>query len=276
MALYVNPENQKLLWNLINKHEKFTEYFINKPTTNKYQWFQKCIEHMYENIKSENLTIKKLQIYNKETLVYMLNTLKELDNTINKNELMSYNNRVNIQNNLENISQKVSKSEIMNQNFNIRQKEYNDMIEKKIPESIDFRDKLDDEPISNIDEVLRTHLEMREKELKQYAPLPLIPENKIVIDNTSHCDINIENIDNEIDNEIGIDNTEVTTKGLDTKIKKYVSWEDNDIESLKKQVRELIKKTDKMQEEIDVLKYTKDIINNEYKNINNINTNGAI
>ena len=274
MTLYVNPENQKLLWNLINKHQKFNEYFINKPPANKYQWFQKCIEYMYENIKSENLTIKKLQTYNKETLVYMLNTLKELDNnTINTNELMPYSTRVNIQNDLENMPKKVSKSEIMNQNFNIRQKEYNDMIEKKIPETIDFRDKLDDEPISNIDEVLRTHLEMREKELKQYAPLPLIPENKIVIDNNSHCDINTENINIEIDNQIIIDNT---TKDLDPKIKKYVSWEDNDIESLKKQIRELIKKTDKMQEEIDVLKYTKDIINNEYKNINNINTNGAI
>ena len=48
--------------------------------------------------------------------------------------------------------------------------------------------------------------------------------------------------------------------GDEPKIKKSVSWEDNDIELLKKQIRELIKKTEKMQEEIDVLKYKRDFL----------------
>jgi hypothetical protein len=38
-------------------------------------------------------------------------------------------------------------------------------------------------------------------------------------------------------------------------LKKSVSWEDSEIEILKKQIRDLFKKMDKMQEEIDVLKY---------------------
>ena len=46
-------------------------------------------------------------------------------------------------------------------------------------------------------------------------------------------------------------------------MKKSVSWEDSEIEILKKQIRDLFKKMDKMQEEIDVLKYTKDIIEQE-------------
>ena len=119
----------------------------------------------------------------------------------------------------------------------MRQKEYESMFEKKAPETIDFRDKIDDEPISNMEEVLRTHLQMRENELKQYSPPQLIPENKnkIVVD----ADIDINNITIEL--------------GNDPKTKKSVSWEDNDIELLKKQIRELIKKTEKMQEEIDVL-----------------------
>jgi hypothetical protein len=128
----------------------------------------------------------------------------------------------------------------------MRQKEYESMFEKKAPKSIDFRDKLDDEPITNMEEVLRTHLQMRENELKQYAPLPLIPENKnkIVIDS----DIDINNITIEL--------------GDEPKIKKSVSWEDNEVELLKKQIRELMKRTEKMQEEIDVLKY-KNIIEQE-------------
>jgi len=236
MALYVNPENQKLLWNIINKHPKITEYFSNIPSENKSYWFQSCIGYIYENIKYENLTIDKLQHYNKETLKYMLSTIKE--QTIN-NEL-----RNDVQYSRTNVEQNLSKSDLLNKNFAIRQKEYEDMNEKKVPDTIDFRDKIDDEPISNMNEVLRTHLQMRENELKQYAPLPVVPENensKIITDK------NIIN-DNSIDQ--------------DSKSKKSVSWEDSEIEILKKQIRDLFKKMDKMQEEIDVLKY-KNIIEQE-------------
>uniref|UniRef100_A0A6C0DBM6 Uncharacterized protein n=1 Tax=viral metagenome TaxID=1070528 RepID=A0A6C0DBM6_9ZZZZ len=245
MALYVNPENQKLLWNIINKHPKIIEYFSNRPSENQSYWFQSCIGYIYENIKYENLTIDKLQHCNKETLKYMLSTIKEpsIDNDL----------RNDIQYSRTNVEQNLSKSDLLNKNFAIRQKEYEDMNEKKVPDSIDFRDKIDDEPISNMDEVLRTHLQMRENELKQYAPLPVVPENKnnIVLD--------IE----------------------DSKMKKSVSWEDSEIEILKKQIRDLFKKMDKMQEEIDVLNYKKnieqeEIKENQYKNINHNTTNGSI
>jgi prefoldin subunit 5 len=95
-----------------------------------------------------------------------------------------------------------------------------------------------------MEEVLRTHLQMRENELKMYSPPPLIPENKNKI---------------FIDSDIDIDNITIDL-GDEPKIKKSVSWEDNDIELLKKQIRELIKKTEKMQEEIDVLKYKRDFL----------------
>ena len=255
MALYVNPENQKLLWNIINKHPKIIEYFSNRPSENQSYWFQSCIGYMYENIKYDNLTIDKLQHCNKETLKYMLSTIKEP--TIN-NEL-----RNDVQYSRTNVEQNLSKSDLLNKNFAIRQKEYEDMNEKKVPDTIDFRDKIDDEPISNMDEVLRTHLQMRENELKQYAPLPVVPENensKIITDK------NIIN-DNSIDQ--------------DSKLKKSVSWEDSEIEILKKQIRDLFKKMDKMQEEIDVLKYKniieqEEINENQYKNINHNITNGTI
>jgi hypothetical protein len=240
MTLYVNPDNQKLLWNIINKHPNITEYFSNKLPENKSYWFQSCIGYIYENIKNENLTIEKLQHYNKETLKYMLSTIiKEPPINIPKYNEIQYsrtNEEQTIQQTLpQNI---ISKSDLLNKNFAIRQKEYEDMIEKKVPDTIDFRDKIDDEPISNMDEVLRSHLQMRENELKQYAPLPVVPENKNIIDN--------------IDNSIVQESTP----------KKTVSWEDNEVEILKKQIRDLFKKMDKMQEEIDVLKY-KNIIEQE-------------
>jgi hypothetical protein len=222
MALYVNPENQKLLWNIINKHPKIIEYFSNRPSENQSYWFQSCIGYIYENIKYENLTIEKLQHCNKETLKYMLSTIiKEPPINNDLRDEMQYS-RTNVE---QNMTHNIPKSELLNKTFAIRQKEYEDMIEKKVPDTIDFRDKIDDEPISNMDEVLRTHLQMRENELKQYAPLSVVPENK------NNSDIE------------------------DSKLKKSVSWEDSEIEILKKQIRDLFKKMDKMQEEIDVLKY---------------------
>jgi len=242
MALYVNPENQKLLWNIINKHPKINEYFSNKPIANKHRWFQTCIEYIYENIKYEKLTIQTLQAYNKDTLKYMLNLISE-PNKQYKTEYPQSVLETQFTRTIDDQAsqQYLSKSDILNQTFNMRQKEYEDMVEKKTPESIDFRDKIDDEPMSNMEEVLRTHLQMRENELKQYAPLPLVPENK---------------------NKAVIfsDNSNVEEKRI-----KSVSWEDNDIELLKKQIRELIEKTEKMQEEIDGLKYKKDLLETQEK-----------
>jgi len=242
----VNPENQKLLWNIINKHPNITEYFLNKAPENKSYWFQSCIGYIYENIKHEKLSIEKLQHYNKETLIYMLSTIKKPPTNDSRNEIQFTSTKP--------LQQNVSKSDLLNKNFAIRQKEYEDMNEKKIPDTIDFRDKIDDEPISNMDEVLKAHLQMRENELKQYAPLPVISENKNIIDN----------IDNSIIQE--------------SKTKKTVSWEDSEIEILKNQLTDVLRKMEKMQEEINVLKTTKDIVNNEYKNLNNnnINNDGTI
>lgn len=276
MTLYVNPENQKLLWNIINKHPKITEYFSSRSSENKTYWFQSCIGFIYENIKYENLTIEKLQHYNKESLKYMLSTvIKEPNNNNDLRNEIQYSRSTTEQSVQQNTQQNLSKSDLLNKNFTIRQKEYEDMFEKKVPDTIDFRDKIDDEPISNMDEILRTHLQMRENELKQYAPLPLVPENKtskIIIDKNSM--VNIEPHDsNSIIYELA--ETDVSNNEI-IKSKKSVSWEDNEIEILKKQIRDLFEKMDKMREEIDVLKNTKDIINNEYKNMDNNNTNGSI
>lgn len=232
MALYVNPENQKLLWNIINKHPKINEYFSNKPIANKHHWFQTCIEYIYENIKYEKLTIQTLQAYNKDTLKYMLNLIIEPNKQYKTESPQSVLETQFTRTMEDQVSQQyLSKTDILNQTFNMRQKEYESMFEKKTPESIDFRDKIDDEPMSNMEEVLRTHLQMRENELKQYAPLPLVPDNS----------------------------------NAEEKITKSVSWKDNDIEVLKKQIRELIEKTEKMQEEIDGLKYKKDLSETQEK-----------
>jgi hypothetical protein len=57
--------------------------------------------------------------------------------------------------------------------FSQRQKEYETMLEKKSPDAPDFSEKIEDGVISNMDELIKTHLQQRENELKMYGPPPI-------------------------------------------------------------------------------------------------------
>ena len=68
-----------------------------------------------------------------------------------------------------------NRQEIFNNQFTQRQKEYESMLEKKAPADVDFRDKIEDGVIQNMDELIKTHLQQREEELKIFAPPPVVP-----------------------------------------------------------------------------------------------------
>jgi hypothetical protein len=120
--------------------------------------------------------------------------------------------------------------------YSEKQNEYQSLFDKKVPENIDFREKEDDKPISNMDELIQKHMREREAELLKYSPLPVIPQtNKLVIENQpENINIQIETLE-------------------DTKTKKSVTWSDNtilekldaqrqEIDTLKSQVLELLEK----------------------------------
>jgi len=68
-----------------------------------------------------------------------------------------------------------NRQEIFTNQFTQRQKEYESMLEKKAPADVDFRDKIEDGVIQNMDELIKTHLQQREEELKIFAPPPVVP-----------------------------------------------------------------------------------------------------
>jgi hypothetical protein len=241
MSLFVNTENQKLLWNVIGKNKMVNDYFMFYPRE-KDGWFRSIVQSFYEKNKNRTLNPTELLLLNKETISHMIQSIKDKFPTqveekppIQQNFLKSYSVTEN-------------KVEKIGTQFTEKQLEYNSLFEKKIPESIEFSEKQDG-PLQNMDELIKKHMQDREYELKKYAPLPLVspPEqvqtiqpNKLKINNS------IENINIQIED-------------LPSAIKKSVSWSDEatsekiekqqlEIEELKKQISILIDKVKNLEE----------------------------
>ena len=47
MALYIHPENQELLWNIVNQNSFLTAMLSGKTPSQKQEWFKGIIETFY-------------------------------------------------------------------------------------------------------------------------------------------------------------------------------------------------------------------------------------
>ena len=74
MSLFVHPENQKIIWNIINGNPYIIRYFESKPHQAKETWFRKSIEDFYTRIQGKEIDPNDLNNLNKEVLTE-LNTI---------------------------------------------------------------------------------------------------------------------------------------------------------------------------------------------------------
>jgi|688.fasta_scaffold371003_2 hypothetical protein len=166
-SLYIHPENQTLLWNIIQKSTAF-----NNLGSNQRSWFKNIIQMFYDRPHDPNITVQHL---NRATITYMVDALKTNEPGSPKNEPI--------------YSEPQNRAVAITSAFDQRQKQYETMLQKPNAPQIDFREKIEDEAISNMDELIEQHKKQRETELAEYNPLPgSVPSsNKIKI---------LENIDN--------------------------------------------------------------------------------
>jgi hypothetical protein len=165
---YIHPENQKLLWNTIQK----TPIFKNLGSQQS-QWFKSVIQHFYEEYPNAKIIKNKdeLQSINRATISYMVNNLKELVQPI---QPVSQYNETTRENELPSNTGSNERMAFYNDQFNNRQKEYESMNTKPLPPTNNIVDeKISDEAITNMDELIRHQIEQRELELKMYAQAPL-------------------------------------------------------------------------------------------------------
>lgn len=237
MALFINPENQKLLWGVLHKNALINQIFPNRLSHQKEQWFKTVIETFYNNNRTRNLSIPELQKLNQDVLGYMV---KQLRDHISTNEQRAEKSRpIHIQERPQTIQTPElpinKRQELFTDQFNQRQKEYENMFEKKVPDAINFSDNIEDGPITNMEQLILEQKRMRENELKQFSPPLTANETKIQIDNHS-------------------DNITIDVSEIDqVKMKKNVSWAPDEIDVLKQIVLDLSQKvTDLVKEMLEL------------------------
>lgn len=231
MSLFIIPENQKLLWNVINKNQLIVKFFSLYPPQVKEKWFKDIVRTVYDQNMNNRLSQNDLYELNKNVLAYMVGDIKNKTSGFDKQELKREEvkreevKREEERVQLQTYSVTENKEDKFNKQYNQYQQSYQTMFEKKPPESPDFSEKNTDPVISNMDELIKKHIRERDEELKKYSPQPLFTQ-KIEIDNTETA-VNLQ------------------VEDIEVKPKKTVKWIDDnqrhEIETLKTEVLELTK-----------------------------------
>lgn len=180
MSLYILTENQKLIWETMNKMPQFQEFGRN-DSGEQQKWFQNIIQQFYEHNKFKLLSVQDLQQLNRDTILYMVRDLKNIKI---KTVTPVYSNFTSPQYDLfdeptvftdtphlASTNEKKSvtrdylmekKQEELNRQFSARQNEYSSMLKKGPGIEIDFRLPMDkDEPIDNIEELIKSQVNQR-------------------------------------------------------------------------------------------------------------------
>lgn len=238
MALFIHSENQRLLWNIINKTEHFQRFFLPGSQFDPNIWFRNIIQSFYHENKSKVMNSAELNQLNRIVITHMVEHLKQKleyrePSLIQQNSLGSQFTRNSF---IE------SKEEKYNREFKEREQQYHSLLEKPKPPTVNFGDTIKDEVISNMDEVMKAHMKQRDEELQKLAPRP--PNKGLIIDGQ---------------NDIDIHTTVLTIDSGDEKAKKSVSWAENieagsplnsEVLELKSQVLELKTKFEKFEQDI--------------------------
>jgi len=73
MALFIHPENQKILWNAISQSNLFQNLGDSRES-----WFRNAVEQFYKKISGININIELLQKINKDFIQDILKVLKNI------------------------------------------------------------------------------------------------------------------------------------------------------------------------------------------------------
>ena len=154
MSLFISNENQNLLYEMIHKTPEIQKRFSTLDEKNR--WFREIIQHFYRQLP-QSIDREMLKKVNRDTLGYMVNSLKTV---------IEQPARIIIEQKPVTLLKKEQPLE---------PKEYTSFFDIPKPKIIDFSEQLNDEVITNMDELIEQQKQMRERELQEYAPPPPMP-----------------------------------------------------------------------------------------------------
>jgi hypothetical protein len=180
MSLYVVPENQELLWNVISKNVYIQDFFAPYNPEKKNEWFKSIIRTFYERYKLQKLTVADLNAVNKETITYMIQNVREqisqpvAKTTAPTQATPSYQPANSYAIPTPPIVPD-TRQDIYAKEFEQRQQEYANLNKKVAPANVNFTEKADDGVIQNMDELVKQQMQQRAYEMSLIPP----PVNKI-------------------------------------------------------------------------------------------------
>jgi len=212
MSLFIHSENQTLLWNIVSNMDITKSVFVD-GSPQKAIWFKNIIEEFYIKCYGRVLSTSELRDLNRAVLSHMTENLR------------SIKSRSTVQPQQQQQQQQQSKSTAheeprtvysrnngqtneYNQQFSNRQQEYENMIKRPSPPEPNFSENIKDEPISNMEELLKQQQKQREYELNSIMPAPIQSARETI------------KIHNQEDISVGADRV------LDEARAKKVSWSD--------------------------------------------------
>ena len=175
MSLFILPENQKLIWNTMNKVPSFQKMGEN-TTDDREAWFKNIIQDIYDKNENKSVSVQELRQLNKETISLMISRLKTQN--LNGSVSSSFLSTTPITDTTREFSLNDDKTatrnymleqkqDVLNNEFTNRQQEFESMMKPKSVTDIDFREKNDDDlPIENMEELLKTHRREREYDVE--------------------------------------------------------------------------------------------------------------
>jgi hypothetical protein len=201
MSLYVHPQNQEMLWTVMNKVPIVTQFFDSFPPAQKEQWFKSVIQMFYDRSGNRTMNAIELQQLNQDTISYIINTVQEKTKPIRDAPVPLYTPQPAPTSHIFKTSAQ-EKQEALDKQFASREKEYHSIFDRPLPPTPNFSEKIEDTAISNMDELIRQQRQLREQELRQYAPQPPltghVPATPITIDpNPSPVNIRAEILEHD-------------------------------------------------------------------------------
>jgi len=187
MSLYITKENQDILWNAINRNQYIRQFLDNLSAPKRNTWFRDIIQHIYSSIQNQKINIQELNEINKSTIRFMIEEIRSFEENNKKTNASIYTPPI----------QRENKTEIYANEFEERQRQYQQMVDKKVPEDIDFRE-TDNDSMPNMEDLMKKQIAEREHEIKMYQNQEKSQTTEILkIDNSQNIQIEAERIDTQ-------------------------------------------------------------------------------
>jgi hypothetical protein len=273
MSLYILNENQKLIWDSMNKIPQFQMFGKDIPGQRE-DWFRDIIQKFYESNKFKLLSVSELQQLNRDTVAYMIQELKSQsystfaptmgsffeDVPTNNAQMLSFPSNEIERKSVTRDYIAEQKQEELNRYFSERQKEYGAMLTRGPGQEIDFRMDIESGPIENMDELVKRQMESRDSELNIYKETQL-KQNPLG---------KMENPLGKMENPLGVIDLDSDSSNFVSQ-KKTVHWSSNPPRSilknseprrdeLKEFMNDIRNSVRMLQNELDVIKQTREPI----------------